>query len=66
MTKRLLLCVTLCASLAACASAPPPRVAGSKIDVQKVATVNQWAETKGARVLWVRYPTVDVTAQTAN
>jgi hypothetical protein len=63
--KRLLMCLALSATLAACAAAPQKQVSGgTKLDVQKVASVNQWAETKGARVLWVHYPTRD-TAQNA-
>jgi starvation-inducible outer membrane lipoprotein len=57
--NRLIVCTAMCALLAACAAAPPTRLSGNQIDVQKVATVNQWAETKGARVIWVRYPTQD-------
>ena len=26
------------------------------VDVVKVTTVNQWAEQKGARVMWINYP----------
>ena len=26
------------------------------VDIVKVKAVNQWAETKGARVMWVNYP----------
>lgn len=26
------------------------------VDVGKVTTVNQWAEQKGARVMWINYP----------
>ena len=57
--KRLSICVALCATLAACAGAPQRRMAGVELDVQKVASINTWAETKGARVLWVNYPTKD-------
>jgi len=64
MLKRLLLCIAVCATLAACAGAPQTRPSGTQIDVQKVATVNQWAETKGARVIWVRYPTQDAAQNT--
>jgi hypothetical protein len=28
------------------------------IDAGKVATVNQWASTKGATVIWVHLPTI--------
>jgi hypothetical protein len=64
MNKRLLLSVTLCTSLAACAGAPPKPVSSHLVDVQKVASVNLWAETKGARVLWVNYPSLDSAQQT--
>ena len=57
--KRLLISAVLSAMLAACASAPQKQASGAKLDVQKVASVNTWAETKGARVLWVHYPTLD-------
>ena len=58
--KRLSICLALSAMLAACAAAPPKQTSGVRLDVQKVASVNSWAETKGARVLWVHYPTQDV------
>jgi hypothetical protein len=29
---------------------------GSDVDVSKVIAVNQWAETKGATVVWINYP----------
>ena len=57
--KRLAICLALSAMLAACASAPQKQASGTKLDLQKVASVNTWAETKGARVLWVHYPTHD-------
>ena len=63
--KRLLICVALSATLAACAATPQKQVSGTRLDVQKVASVNTWAETKGARVLWVHYPMRD-TAQNAD
>jgi hypothetical protein len=47
------------ASLTACAGTPPRRLPSSDIDTQKVVTVNQWAETRGAKLLWVHYPTVE-------
>ena len=62
--KRLSICVALSVTLAACAGAPQRRMTGVELDVQKVASINTWAETKGARVLWVNYPTKD-SAQTA-
>lgn len=27
------------------------------LDVGKIVAVNQWAQTKGATVLWIHYPT---------
>ncbi len=57
--KRLLMCLAMSATLAACAAAPQKQASGSRLDVQKVASVNTWAETKGARVLWVHCPTLD-------
>jgi hypothetical protein len=29
---------------------------GSDVDMGKVVAVNQWAETKGAKVVWINYP----------
>ena len=57
--KRLVLCLALSATLAACAATPQKQASGVRLDVQKVASINTWAETKGARVLWVNYPTTD-------
>ncbi len=28
----------------------------SDVDIVKIATVNQWAQTHGATVLWINYP----------
>ena len=28
----------------------------SDVDIGKIATVNQWAQTHGATVLWINYP----------
>jgi len=28
----------------------------SNVDMGKVVAVNQWAETKGAKVVWINYP----------
>ena len=58
--KQLSICLALSAMLAGCAAAPQKHMTGAQLDVQKVASVNTWAETKGARVLWVHYPTQDV------
>lgn len=50
--------------LGACA-ASPARTAASReytqryeatYDAEKVLIVNQWAETHGARVMWINYP----------
>ena len=30
----------------------------SRIDMVKVVGVNQWAERRGARVMWVNYPLI--------
>lgn len=57
--KRLVMCVSLSATLAGCAGVPQKQASGVKLDVQKVASINTWAEIKGARVLWVNYPTQD-------
>ncbi len=48
---------TLCASLTACAGAPAKPSAGERLDQQKVVLVNQWAESHGAKLIWVHYPT---------
>lgn len=26
------------------------------VDIGKIATVNQWAEQRGAKVMWINYP----------
>jgi hypothetical protein len=31
---------------------------GAAVDVGKVVTVNQWAQQRGARVVWINYPTI--------
>ena len=47
-------------TLAACAGTPPRHSSdselGNEYDAVKVLTVNKWAETKGATVIWVHYP----------
>lgn len=43
-----------CASIGGAQHANNPF--GSEVDVGKVVAVNQWAETKGARVMWINYP----------
>lgn len=39
---------------------------GSDVDIGKVIAVNQWAETKGATVVWVNYPRKAKTAESSN
>jgi asparagine N-glycosylation enzyme membrane subunit Stt3 len=52
------LVAVLCGSLAACAGAPTHKPLPSDVlDEQKVVLVNQWAETHGARLIWIHYPT---------
>jgi ABC-type glycerol-3-phosphate transport system substrate-binding protein len=34
----------------------------SNLDYGKVITVNQWAETRGATVVWINYPTLPTKA----
>ena len=56
--KKLGFAAVLCATLAACAGAPQHRTLPSEdFDEQKVVLVNQWAETHGARLIWINYPT---------
>jgi hypothetical protein len=48
----------MCASLVACAGSPQHKPLPSDVlDDQKVVLVNQWAETHGARLIWIHYPT---------
>jgi hypothetical protein len=51
--------IAMCASLTACAGAPNRPSPGANLDEQKVVLVNQWAETHGARLIWLHYPTRD-------
>jgi hypothetical protein len=50
-------------ALGACASAGHVRPATQAnpgidgYDAEKVAAVNIWAETKGAKVIWINFPT---------
>lgn len=54
--------VAICLALSACAGGMQrngivriePR--GSQVDYVKVLAVNQWAERRGASVIWVNYP----------
>jgi len=45
-----------CASMGGAQHANNGFDSGSDIDMGKVVAVNQWAETKGARVMWINYP----------
>ena len=60
---RLSLAIIVAASLTACAGTPR-KLPGNEIDTQKVVTVNQWAEKRGAKLIWVHYPTVERAALT--
>ena len=46
--------------LGGCASTGGSRMTNSQygpdVDVGKIIAVNQWAQTKGATVVWVNYP----------
>lgn len=62
----------ICAlSLGLCACAATPQRAGlahqrsmdDSLDVVKVVSVNQWASTRGATVIWLNYPTRNVHAK---
>ena len=58
--KKSSLVAVLCASLAACAGVPTHKPLPSDVlDEQKVVLVNQWAETHGARLIWIHYPTIN-------
>ncbi|MEP7096561.1 MAG: hypothetical protein ABI748_02775 [Dokdonella sp.] len=54
--------VALCLVLSACAGSMGRNgisrsgPAANDIDVGKVAAVNQWAQVKGATVIWMNYP----------
>jgi len=53
-----------CLGLSACAGTSGPNGipryvnVGGEVDVGKVVTVNQWAQQRGARVMWINYPTL--------
>jgi hypothetical protein len=50
----------LCESLAACTCAPQHKpLPSDELDNQKVVLVNRWAETHGARLIWIHYPTLN-------
>lgn len=54
--------IALCFGLSACAGGmgqngiSRSEPAGHEVDMGKVAAVNQWAQTKGATVIWLNYP----------
>ena len=54
--------VALCFALSACAGGMGQNgisrsgAAGDGVDAGKVAAVNQWAQQKGATVIWMNYP----------
>jgi hypothetical protein len=53
-----------CLGLSACAGTSGPNGMvresniGGPVDVGKVVTVNEWALQRGAKVVWVNYPTL--------
>jgi len=60
---RLVLLAMLWALMAGCAgtrggtiSMSSAALASDDVDAEKVATVNQWAQTHGATVVWINYP----------
>jgi hypothetical protein len=53
--------VVVCLWLSACAGMSGNRISRSEpvgrvIDAGKVVAVNQWAQRKGATVIWINYP----------
>jgi hypothetical protein len=47
----------LCIALAGCAGTPPRnKFSDDENDVQKIVSVNQWALSRGATVVWLHYP----------
>lgn len=56
--------------LGGCASMGGSRMTNSQygpdVDVGKVMAVNQWAQTKGATVVWINYPQKSKTAESTN
>lgn len=56
--------------LGGCASTGGLRMAnsqyGSDVDMGKIIAVNQWAQTKGATVVWVNYPQKPKNAESSN
>ncbi len=63
-TLAISLLVATCFGLSACAGLVGPNGStrpvhlGGEIDYGKVIAVNQWAERRGATVLWINYPVV--------
>lgn len=53
-----------CLGLSACAGTSGPNgmvresTIGAPVDVGKVVSVNEWALQRGAKVMWVNYPTI--------
>jgi starvation-inducible outer membrane lipoprotein len=58
------LAILTCLGLSACAGTSGPNGIAresnmdSSVDVGKVVAVNQWALQRGARVVWINYPTL--------
>jgi len=58
----LVLLAGVCTGLGGCAtqgrtiSMSSAGLANEDVDSEKVATVNQWAQSHGATVLWINYP----------
>lgn len=65
----LLACASLFLVLAGCVSTGGSRAVnqyGSDVDMDKVVTVNQWAQIKGATVVWVNLPRKPKAAESAS
>ncbi|MBS0581724.1 MAG: hypothetical protein JSS42_01320 [Proteobacteria bacterium] len=60
MKRSIFLAAGMSLALAGCAATGGARHAndgyGSDVDMGKVVAVNQWAETKGARIMWINLP----------
>lgn len=58
------LAILTCLGLSACAGTSGPNGMvrdgdiGAPVDVGKVVAVNDWALQRGAKVMWVNYPTL--------
>ena len=64
MRWTMLVLAGMCVVVGGCATAghtiptsPAVSLASEDVDAEKVATVNQWAQTHGATVVWINYPT---------